>query len=199
MGDGEALQDDAPRGLLADLWEDYSTDKGVAERSDGLLLHLEDTRLVRGLDYVFTDGSLTWHGAIHVVPGESCYFAHRFRPQCDAKNVGAEWAGLHLGLSLCRPGRDVVVVVDLVSLIHWMRSDMNRGTPMIEAAYHACHDLIDELDLSVTFVHQRGHQGLKNHYAYFNEMADKLCARDVGLIGDISWPPPNLPAPDELA
>jgi len=152
--------------------------------------------------FVFCDGSSSgWHGACLVDPGVSWERKHRFREPCRTKNVGPEFAGLHLALSMVPAFKTVVVVFDMLGLGQWMLGHFRRNDEIVKKAYHACWDLIEEKQLQTSWVHHRGHQKDPSHFTFFNNEVDFLSQADVPkeYLRQASWPPFKLKGASTLA
>jgi hypothetical protein len=152
-----------------------STCPKVAEREPYIQFRA-DRSTAEGL-FVFCDGSSSgWHGACLVDPALGKVFhRQRFREPTSNRNVGAEFAGLHLALSMLPAQSDATLVFDMLGLAQWMLGHFRQNDPMVKRACEVCWDLIDSRGHTISWVHHRGHQKDPSDFTHFNNVVDKLC------------------------
>jgi len=131
--------------------------------------------------FVFCDGSSSgWHGACLVDPvGGKVTQRQRFREPTSNRNIGSEFAGLHLALLMAPSDARLTVVFDLLGIGQWMLGHFQRHDPVVKEACDVCWDLVSDKTLHVTWVHHRGHQKDPSDFTRYNNVADHLCKANV--------------------
>ena len=95
------------------------------------------------------------------------------------RNVLAELAALYLALRLLPVGSTATVVHDYEGVGAWMTGRWRTKDPLVADIVAACKTLAASRRLTLTFLHQRGHQSSwagRDDFAHFNARADALAS-----------------------
>ncbi len=138
---------------------------------------LESRACEEGVTYAFTDGSSNGgFGCVIVRSGETeCH--SDFKKPDKSRNVGAELEGFLLALRSVRFGETVTIVSDYLGAAAWMTGNWKIKDPLVRSRIDEAKRIIEELSLTVRYVHHGGHQRDRSDFTCYNELADKLASR----------------------
>lgn len=127
--------------------------------------------------WVFSDGSSTGSFAcVILVPGEEPVRMVRHLAQPANRNVGCEIMGVAMGLKHCPDGVDVTVVSDFLGTACWLNCYWKLADAAAVPRLGVVAHLIQAKQLTVRFIHHKGHQKDASDFTRWNNECDRLCS-----------------------
>jgi ribonuclease HI len=146
--------------------------------------HPIELRTSRSLDegriWIFTDGSGTgWYAAVIVRPGVE---AHRITGYLETaiKNTGTELEAIVLGLENAERGEAVAIVSDYLWSAYYVNGWWRTHHAELREITSRIRLIFENQGLSdALFIHHAGHQKDSTEFSYWNNVADRLCRRQL--------------------
>lgn len=128
-----------------------------------------------GAFWIFADGASSGSYAAVIVGGAHSEHV-RHGPPHAIRNVHGELMAVALGLSRIPKGEHVVLVCDFLGTACWFMGKWAVGDPATIQRLRLIGQIMEDRDLTVQFIHVRGHGKDDSEFTRWNNRADQLCA-----------------------